>query len=386
MSKSALGTKAAVVALLILVTVLVAFLLFRHDTPKATVAIASPAKGLTVPRPPEDQSTWASPQASPFVYTEEVCGHGKVSTNLKGIDLARTVEASDQTVGELAKDAEARWLLALQNSGEPRTRAAGLFLQGRLAGGDSAPSTAAQARDAEVQLASSTNDPAIYAMAVSMCDTFQASEPGGACEQLSLKRWAQMDPSNAVPWLLMASRARQQHDLETEADAFAQASNSSTVNSYIDSLYAFSKPGLPPDVTPFERAYLGDKVVGIEITTKKPEYYLAANHCSLDALQGSSVLKECNSLAELMVNKGETVEALHVAKVIGARAGWAGWRLADIDQEINAALEAYLKSRAFAGNKFWSCESVSLLNAYFEERMRLGERGSARALLDNPDE
>jgi hypothetical protein len=305
---------------------------------------------------------------------------------LKGLDLIRTFEASDQTVGELAKDAEARWLLALQNSSDPRPRAAGLFLQGRLAGGDSASSTAAQARDAEVQLASSSNDPAVYAMAVSMCDTFQASGAGGVCEQLSLKRWAQLDPTNAVPWLLMASRARQQHDVTTEADAFAQASNSSTVNSYIDSLYAFSETELPPDITPFERAYLGDKTTGFEITTKKTEYYLAANHCSLDALQDSSVLKECNSLAELMVSKGENADALHVARVIGARAGWPDWRLAEMDQESNAIEEAYLRSRPFAGKKFWSCESVNLLNAYFEQRMRLGERGTARALLDHPGE
>src|SRR5271154_1453641 len=141
MSMLARRVKTALVILLILIIALVVALRSGDRTSKATVALASPTKGLTVAGPPEEHLANSSPPASPLLYTEEVCGHGEVSTNLKGIDLTRTFDASDRTVGALAKDAAARWLLALQSSSDPHARAAGLFLQASLRTGDSAAST-----------------------------------------------------------------------------------------------------------------------------------------------------------------------------------------------------------------------------------------------------
>ncbi len=68
----------------------------------------------------------------------------------------------------------------------------------------------------------------------------------GACRQLSLQRWARMDPDNAVPWLSLAGKARGRHDSAAEADAFSHAATAHKSDSYSDSVFAFAEPPLLP--------------------------------------------------------------------------------------------------------------------------------------------
>jgi hypothetical protein len=155
--------------------------------------------------------------------TVKVCGYGRVP-----IDKTDP-SAIFQRVGALTKEAGTRWLSALQNSGNLRARAAGLMLEGKVTGDGSLHPVAEQTRDEVVQLAVGAADPAVYAMALSMCNT--ATEADSACGQLSAQRWARMDPDNAEPWLLIAGKARARHDSAAEADAFSHAATAHKVES-----------------------------------------------------------------------------------------------------------------------------------------------------------
>jgi len=312
--------------------------------------------------------------------TLEVCGYGQVPID-KNDD-----GAIFQHVGGLTKGAGTRWLSALQNSGDLRARVAGLLLEGKVTGGDSLRPVAEQALNEVVQLATGTGDPAVYAMALSMCDKSAASDADGACRQLSLQRWMRMDPDNAVPWLLLAGKARARHDSAAEADAFSHAAAAHTINSYSDSVFAFAEQELPQDVTPLERSYLALEVIGVEAAIGLPQYGVANRHCSSDAMQDSTSRQQCDSLATLLVTKGTNLLDLGVGKSIGARVGWSNERIKELVLEQHALQQAIMQQTSSDNDKLWTCDAVSRVNAYVVQRVRLGELGAARDVLERSGE
>ena len=312
--------------------------------------------------------------------TVEICGHGQVS-----IDKSDAA-AMFQHVGALTKGAGARWLSALQNSDDLRARVAGLLLEGKVTGGDSLRPVQEQTRNEVVQLAAGSGDPAVYALALSMCSTAAADDADSACRELSLQRWAQIDPDNAVPWLLLAGKAHSRHDSATEAEAFAHAATAHKINSYSDSVYTFAEPELPQDVTPLERSYLATEVIGVEAAIGLPQYSVASQHCSTIAMQDSTVQQQCRSLAELLVTKGTNLLDLGLGKTIGARAGWPSERVKDLVLEQRALMQSIMQQVPSDEDNIWTCDAVSHANAYMTQRVRLGEIGAARDALERSGE
>ena len=195
-----------------------------------------------------------------------------------------------------------------------------------------------------------------------------------------------MDPDNAVPWLLLAGRARARHDAAAEADAFGHAAASHKIDSYSDSVFAFAEPQLPQDVTPLERAYLATEVVGVEAAIGLPQYSVAGQHCSSDAMHDGIVRQQCSSLAELLVSKGNSLLDLGVGEAIGARAGWPSKRVDELELEQHALMQAMIQQSPSDQDTLWTCDAVSRVNAFMLQRVRLGEVGAARELLERSGE
>jgi hypothetical protein len=330
--------------------------------------------------PPVTRPADIPPPKAEGTATVEVCGYDPVPID------KRDASAIFQQVGALTKGASARWLSALQNSDDLRARVAGLLLEGKLTGGDSLRPVAEQTRNEAVQLAADAGDPAVYAMALSMCGTAAAADAESACQQLSLQQWARMDPDNAVPWLLLAGKARALHDNTAEAEAFGHAAAAHKIDSYGDSVFAFAEPELPQDVTPLERSYLATEVMGIESGVRLPQYSVASQHCSTNAMQDSTVQQQCNSLAELLVTKGANLLDLALGRSIGARAGWPSERVKNLALEQHALMQALMQQAPSYDDKMWTCDAVSRLNAYEIRRVRLGELGAAREVLERSGE
>src|SRR5450631_1682902 len=246
--------------------------------------------------------------------TAEICG-------VKVPPGTRDPVAVYQLVGALAQKSAGRWLARLMDSDDLHSRAVGLFLEGKISDGATVRPMAEQTRDELVQLAMGAGDPAIYAMAMNACNTYSGAG-SGACQRLSLAQWARMDPDNAVPWLVIASKARATHDARAEAEAFGMAAKAHKTDRYNDALFGFAAAELPTDISPLEQWYFAIEVIGIESATGLPEYQVALNHCSMEAMQDSRVKDECNALADLMVAKGTMLLDLGVGMKIGARAGW----------------------------------------------------------------
>jgi hypothetical protein len=314
----------------------------------------------------------------------QICGFGNVSIDH---DDDEHQDTAHQYVGELTNGVAARWVSALQNSGNLPARAAGLLLEGKVTtGGDPSYPVLEQTRDALVQLAEGTVDPAVYAMAMSMCDTYSGIELNDACQSISVQRWAQMDPTNAVPWLLLAGEARKRHSLGEEAEAFSNAAKSTKVDTYRDSLYGFAEPELPEDATPLERSYLATEVSGVEAGMSTPQYLAVDQHCSVGALQDRKVRQECNAVAQLLAFRGGDLLDLSMGRIIGARVGWPSDRVNELLQQRNALMQVIRQATPSDNSIRWTCEGVSQVNAYMDQRARLGEVGAANELLQRSGE
>jgi hypothetical protein len=306
-----------------------------------------------------------------------ICGFPKAPVD------TRDPIAVMQFVGVVSEKAGARWLAALQDSDDLRARASGLLLEGKLTGADQMQPTSEQTRDALAQLAAGARDPAVYAMAVNMCGTDTMTPIHGACDQITLESWAHLDRGNAIPWLLLAGKARATHDVAAESEAFNRAANADKVDSYYDSLDAFSESEIPGDVTPLEQFYFASQVLGIESAARAPQFALTSRHCSTDAVRDPNVREQCNTLAELLVAKGTTLIDFAIGIGIGARTGWSNERVNDLTQQKNALMQALNQSTPTANDELWTCEGVRLGTAYALQRARLGELGAARAALEH---
>jgi hypothetical protein len=303
--------------------------------------------------------------------TIEVCGKGKV-----------TLDASDplaayRYIDALSRPATQHWLTALLDSDDYHARAAGLFLEGKITDGFAVQPIAEQTRDSLVQLAVGTHDPAVYAIAVRACNAY-VDPAKGACEQISLREWARIDADNATPWLLLAGAARAKNNPAAEADAFNQAAKARGIDSYYDSLLAFTEADLPTDATPLDRWYLAVGVMGIESATAVPEYGVTSKHCSTEAMQDDNVRQQCGALAELLVTKGTTLLDVSIGATLGARVGWPKRSIDDLAQERDALTQAILQATPTGNDDLWTCNGAERGNAYVHERVQWGELGAAR--------
>jgi hypothetical protein len=373
-------TRTRFVILSILVIAMVTFFLVIDRHPRAIASKELPSSTQAKGPLAGAQHSNTPPPTGSSTGTVDICGYGAVP-----VDKNNPV-AIFQRVGALTKNARMRWLAASQNSDDLRARVAGLLLEGKVTGGETLRPVAEQTRNEVVQLAAGTQDPAVYAMALSMCDSSAITKHDSACRQLSLQQWARLDSDNAVPWLLLAGEAQARHDSPAEADAFKHVASAHKIDSYSDSLFAFAEPELPRDVTPLERSYLATEVIGVETAIGLPEYSIASRHCSSDAMKDSTVRQQCNSLAELLVMRGTNLLDLNLGKTIGARAGWPSKRLEELGQERDALMWTIMQQTPADNDELWTCEGVSRLNGYLAQRVQRGELGAARDALERSGE
>jgi len=90
----------------------------------------------------------------------------------------------------------------------------------------------AQATEALAQRAMTTADPRIYALAFRACQpsstTADASAPlAGSCAALSVRRWIELDPDNAAPWLFAFSQAVTAGDATGQQEAMTHMASAS---------------------------------------------------------------------------------------------------------------------------------------------------------------
>ena len=111
------------------------------------------------------------------------------------------------------------------------------------------------------------------------------------------------DADNAVPWLELAAKARREKDAAAEAAAFARAAQAHRYETYNWSLFSFAQAAIPADATAADRWLLATQVIGVEAAMVISPYQPLFQYCSREAQSDAAVRRQCNALAELLVNK-----------------------------------------------------------------------------------
>lgn len=367
-------------AVLVLIAAAVGWVTFRGRAPAGMAAQPPPAARSRAIRP--RISTWVRAEPAPSVPpagTVQVCGYGTVPVDLDDPTALWTF------LGRATRRTSGAWLAALLDSDDLRARAVGMVFEGKMTGGETLRPTEEATRDALVQLAVGSADPAVYAMALDLCSAFASTPVPGACRQLSVAHWANLDPDNATPWLMVAGQARRAHDTAAEAAAFARAAQAQRVDGYNSSMLSYASAALPPDATPLARWFLATEAVGIEAAYSPP---LAATfqHCSADAVRDDQVRQDCAAVAQLLVGRATNLLDFMAGTSLGARAGWPPERVAALTRERDALLQAVNEAAPQKPADMWTCEGVRRGNAYMEEWMRSNELAAARAALERSGE
>ena len=288
---------------------------------KARVPLPPAIVALTAPQPAMAASGHRTPAGSSLPehidLTGEICGLGSASPG--------SAEAASLTALAAQRDSAAAAQLfdLMARSPAPAVRAAALF------GSDQ--------REALAMAAQHTRDPVIYAFARQAC-----SRPGAqpaACGLLSAHRMAALDPQNVVPWLWVAEEANRLGDAHGVSEAVYRASlaKESRLREYAFTALAMS--AIPADWPPWEAVFASAHVLQVHAALRLPSYVPMVQHCSAENTQDANVRQTCDRLAQVLIERGDTLVDHGIGRRIGERAGWT----ADRVQLLHARHAAYAK-------------------------------------------
>jgi hypothetical protein len=352
-----------------------------HSTPPSFTNASPP------PDPTEPPPAWpAAPPASanaPTPITKrnqneeiEVCGIGKVTVD--GENPIGAVELINRTTAA----ARGRWLSAMLNSDDTRTRATGLFLEDKVRDGEFLSPPSPKTVDSLVQIALDSKDPGVYALAVYQCTLRNGQAPSRSCEQIDLNTWANMDRDNASPWLTLATKARAVGDTTAENEAYAQAAKAKQFHNYAWALLSNAEPLYPADATPLERYELSTRIIGAAAAIPLDQTLYGSRHCSIETISDANVRRQCDAMAELLVNQANTVIDLAIGISIGTRVGWPETRLSALRDRRDALLQANRGSNLGGPEKAWSCDTISWGNAFVSDWARTSEIAADQARIE----
>jgi hypothetical protein len=297
----------------------------------------------------------------------EVCGRGWVAPPefpASGASLA-------VIVGRPRADWEREWELqahelrmattaALAASGDEFARALALALREDPAGA--------------AALAQRSADPRVYALAWQLCGGRQEL---AACQQLSLRRWAQLDPGNAWPWLELLEEAQRRQDASGIEEALHHALRARRVDGGQGLLSGGVAERLPAQAPPGGRFMLQVELIGRELAAPIDGIGAALRTCSAAALKDANRRQSCGTLARLLMSEGRSLLDVSVGIGIGERVGLDARQMPVTSAQLKQAQQALLE--LMPPEESTSCRGLQALDGWVRERARDGEWPALRA-------
>jgi hypothetical protein len=318
-------------ALAIALLALLVLLLTARRAPPKQIAQATPAHNFVVSRVPgayaplHTAARHAEAHAAHAALVDELCG-------MKGSNLRRAAgETIGQHVMRVTRAVISSWTGALVASGDPRRQAIGLALENARPGAPGRGPNDNSVTNNLVLLAVETNDPVIYALALSQCRDLD--DASGPCQALSWEHWADIDPDNAVPWLGVAAEASSSGDRQGVDHALAKAAQASRFDEYASTVSQIALSALPRDITPLDKAVAGADVMSNLITGSPPTMGITATLCTDTAVQQPERKRQCTLIANDLAEKGSTLFDVMVARILAKRLGFPTARQTELQRE-----------------------------------------------------
>lgn len=280
----------------------------------------------------------------------EVCGLGYLAATTRLDQLAPKSRAQyDQTSTDLIE--------RLQRSGSVRARAASLLLRvivtledERTASADAvyaacragsnanikheqgSPCNLAQVADERLTdryiekvvpyvtelavVASTSDDPAVYAQATQACARLPSQNQPPACgTTISLEQWSRLEPGNMLPWLRLVGERT--HSAATEA--LYRASLAAFVEDYQGLVAIELGRVAQSDIEQLLALQLSTKVL---IHWALPSYAPLVKLCAADSVKDANRRQVCDRTAHILVSSADNVLAAMVGLKMGEALGW----------------------------------------------------------------
>jgi hypothetical protein len=196
-----------------------------------------------------------------------------------------------------------RLIQALKTSADPYANAVAVWLNI----GEDSDARAERTRQLAA-MAASTRDPRLYALALRTC----WRRPSQECQSLSARRWSELDPNNAMPWLMMMDEAALHQDISGLQEALYHATHAQYLA---------------------ERAQAPVQAI-VDVASDDPSSLVAARSLAIDAIgiaaaqvgpaslmacreatpADANLWQECTVMVDLLENRSDSI----FARMVGA--------------------------------------------------------------------
>jgi hypothetical protein len=234
--------------------------------------------------------------------------------------------------------------------------------------------------DAIARIASTTNQPDVYALGFYACGWSGAFSEEGRCALLSAGQWARVEPDNAFPWFLAADAAAKRGDLAARNEAFFRASKAAHLDSH-QSVFAdlMRSDPMRPEASEAQTG-IAITIMGIVAARPFPWYRSLLSFCGANEVSEPNRRQVCSDLAELMTDRSDLQSHLTAGMRIAERVGWPENRLAALRDRRDALMQISMQ-RLAAKTTSDRCGSFANLSASMAKVLRLGDMEAGRQYL-----
>jgi len=367
-----------------------------HRTPgEPATAAAAPPQATAAAQGFPPATLDPRPDLSTSPDHVEVCGLGWVKLKKFEDPLpATTYTAADTAIHQATT--------ALMERGSGIERAVAMYMQRGTAwiraleehraanpGCDQNPTCSAQgmqlARAASLRVSQAfakeglaTLDGKFYAIAYYACNRgVEGQVTTGDCAQYSAARWAQLEPQNATPWLMLAGAAQSRKDAAARDEALRRASKATYSDYHIGSLFQLADHPAIRAQDSATRLAVMLRLTGLWAAFASPPLHTITQACAAPAMADAELRQMCSDLARVFTENGADLLQFSVGTSIGERAGWPPERVAALRERLDAVKLV----TSTIPDDMWSCESMRKWESRVEGMLKHGELWSAERMV-----
>jgi hypothetical protein len=247
--------------------------------------------------------------------------------------------------------------------------------------------------DAVVQrlaaLADRSRSPYVYEMATLGCRELVKGSVAAteACNNLSLERWASLDPHNAVPWLALVERAQQRDDKAAVDNALYQAATATKSGGVASELMRRVLAQVPTNDTHRDlQADMAARAFGVAVLDMMGSGHMTAmGLCRDEHMADSNRRQTCHLLGARLLADSDTLLQSRLALALVKRTGLGSSEFTTKVDELDA-LDWAVRQRSGElehPSDGQGCRATMAAVRYFGEMAQSSELGVARRTLDD---
>lgn len=236
----------------------------------------------------------------------------------------------------------------------------------------------AAAADEQASSVATIRDGPAYATTWYLCQRVHGTDAmTGACTHVTAARWGELEPENAMPWIIEAGRAQRAGDSVSYEAAMSRAAAATSSNLHWFEIYRMASHPLLQKGDQATRLVALSDLVGMSAALPFPGLQHVMARCRAPALTDDHK-RQCLSIASAM-SRGSTHLEASMGAGIGKAVGWSDADVAAI-RDRSSAIYAANHTRN-PPMDMYSCNFLNTMNDVLPELAQLGEIGAGELAI-----